>query len=211
MSSFEDRLWSELARNHGEPLASAVGRARLTRRRPARRILVAGGAALAVAAAAAATLALTAGTTTPAYAVVVNRDGSVTLTLNELLGTRAADARLASLGVRVRVVTREQGCTAKGELAPLGTGFVRQHSERQHVESILLAEGALLQGAARPQKHTGFGGLTILIHPNVIPPGDTVVITARLLDRHNGDGSSHAMGIGSGLYRDPAPTCLPLG
>jgi hypothetical protein len=163
-----------------------------------------------LAAAAAATLALTTGTTTPAYAVVVNRDGSVTLTLNELLGTKAANARLASLGVRVRVVTREQGCTAKGELAPLGTGALRQRSERQHVESILLAEGALLQRVAHPHPHTAFGGLAVLIHPNVIPAGDTVVITARLVDRRNGDGSSHALGMSASLYRNPAPTCLPL-
>jgi len=209
MSSFEERLWSELACNHGELLASAVSRAVPRRRQPARRILIAGAGALAVAAAAAAALVLTAGTTTPAYAVVVNRDGSVTLTLNELLGTRAANARLASLGVKVRVVTRERGCTAKAEPAPLAPGALRQRSERQRVESILLAAGALLR-LSHPQTHTAFGGMAVRIHPNVIPPADTVVITARLVDRRNGDGSSHAIGMSAGVYRDPAPTCLPL-
>lgn len=211
MPSFEDRLWSELACDHGEPLAAAASRARPARRRPARRNLLAGGIALTVAAAVAATWSLTTGTTTPAFAVVVNRDGSVTLTLNELLGTRAADARLASLGVRVRVLRRERGCTSKGKLAPLGTGALRQRSERQQVESILLAEGAHLQSVVHPQKGPAFGGLAVRIHPNVIPPGDTVVITARLLDLRSGDGPSHAMGMSAGLYRDPPPTCLPLG
>lgn len=211
MSSFEDRLWSELARDHGKPLASAHGRARPTRRRPARPVLVAGGGALALTAAAVATLVLTASTTAPAYAVVVNRDGSVTLTLKELLGTRAANARLARLGVRVRIVAREPGCTAKAELAPLGIGALRQHTERQHLESIPLAEGALVQQVARPQTHnTAVDLLAIRIHPNAIPPGDTVVFTARLVDRSHGDGSSHALGMSVGLYRDPAPTCLPL-
>lgn len=177
---------------------------------PPARHLLAGGGALALTAAVA-TLVLSASTTTPAYAVVVNRDGSVTLTLNELLGTRAANARLASLGIRVRIVAREAGCTAKAELAPLGTGALAQRTERQHIESILLAEGALLQQVARPQTHnTAFDGLAVRIHPNVIPPGDTVVITARLIDSRNGDRSSHAIGMSAGLYRNPAPTCLPI-
>jgi hypothetical protein len=209
MSSFEDRLWSELACNHGQALASAVSRARPKRRRPVRPIAVAAAAALTVAAVAA-TLTLTAGPTTPAYAVVVNRDGSVMLTLNELLGTNAANARLASLGVRVRVVARERGCTAKGELAPLSTGALRQRSERQRVESILMAQRKLLQLVADAQPHAASRGLAVLIHPNVIPPGDTVVLTARLVDRSHGDGSSHALGMGAGVYRNPAPTCLPL-
>ncbi len=210
MSSFEERLWSELACNHGEPLASAVGRARPRRRRPARRNLAAGGAALAVAAAAVVTLALTAGTTPPAYAVVVNRDGSVTLMLNELIGARAANARLANLGVPVRVVVRERGCTERGELAPLAAGTPRRQSERERADAILLAERVLLEPVVHSNAHTPFGGLAVLIHPDVIPAGDTVVITARLLDRRKGDGSSHAIGMSAGLYRNPAPTCLPL-
>lgn len=211
MSSFEERLWSELARDHGEPLASALGRRRPTRRPPTRAVLVLGGGAIALAAAAVATFVLTASTTAPAYAVVINRDGSVTLTLNELLGTRAANARLASLGIRVRIVAREAGCTAKAELAPLGIGALAQRTERRNVESILAAEGALLQQVARPRAHnTAFDGLAVRIHPDVIPRGDTVVITARLIDNRTGARTSHAIGMSAGLYRNPAPSCLPI-
>lgn len=196
MSSFEERLWSELAFKHGEPLASTIDRTRPTRRQMARRNLAAGGAALAAAGIVAATLALSTGSTTPAYAIVVNHDGSVTLTLNQLLGTKDANARLANLGVRVRIIMRERGCSAKRELAPLGTE--------------LLGEGGPLRLIGHPQTHTAFGGLAVLIHPNMIPPGDTVVITARLIGHRNGDGTSHAIGMSAGLYRTPPPTCLPI-
>jgi hypothetical protein len=175
---------------------------------------MAAGVALALAAGLLAAFALSGGTATPAYAVVLNSDGSVTLTLNQLLGARAADERLASLGVKVTVLTREQGCTSTGirapdAISPLSSGALGR--ERRSVESILLGQGALIERSTLPRAHTGFRGLTLRIDPTMIPPEDTLVITARLLDGPSGDGHSHAIGMSAGLYRDPAPTCLTLG
>jgi hypothetical protein len=116
MFSFEDRLWSELAQEHGEPLAIAGSRLRSRPRRPPRASLAVGGAVMAAAILVAA-LSLTASTsTTPAYAVNVNPDGSVRLTLTSVIGVRGANATLAKLGVRARVAQIEAGRTQPGEI-----------------------------------------------------------------------------------------------
>jgi hypothetical protein len=192
MSSFDDQLWSELARDHGAPLARAQSRVRPGRRRSARRTLAAGGASLVVAAAVILAVSLNTATTSPAYAVVVNPDGTVTVTLKQLLGRTGANARLASLGVPVRVVTREAGCTAKSERTPLAEGTERG-----------------LLSIATAQASGGVGAAAIRIHPHVIPAGETVIITARAITGPKGGRPSHAIGLSAGFYRDPAPSCLP--
>ena len=80
MSSFEDRLWSELVHEHGDRMQLPASSGTRARRRPA----LIGGTALAAAAAAAAVLVFTATTSTPAYAVTSNSDGTVTVTLNDV-------------------------------------------------------------------------------------------------------------------------------
>ncbi len=81
-----------------------------------RRIL-AGGAAAAVAAGTAAVLAISAATTAaPAFAVTNNPDGSVTITLNEITGVSDLNAKLASMGIAVRAVPVESGCTATAQV-----------------------------------------------------------------------------------------------
>ena len=95
--------------------------------------IVAGGATAAVAATAA-VLALGAATTAPpAFAVTDNRDGSVTITLNEITGVSGLNAELASMGIAVRAVPVVSGCNAPvrvvgpdGSLQPASTLVVSQ-------------------------------------------------------------------------------------
>lgn len=218
MSSFEDRLWSELVREHGQTLASAdpprparpwrssSGPRRSPRspgwprpRRSPRGLLAAVAIALAAAVAVGA-LALTANTTAPAYAVVVNRDGSVTLTIDELIGVRAANARLSELGVRARVAIVEPGCTARG----VRVRFPPRRNPNGLPEPWIA-------GMIRPEKsHPGFGGLGMVIRPAGIPRGDTLLLTARWLNSTHAGTPVHAVGLSFGLYRGPAPSCVPL-
>lgn len=75
--------------------------------------ILAGGTTAAVAAVSAAVLAISAATTAPpAFAVTNNRDGSVTITLNEITGVSALNAKLASMGVAIRAVPVTSGCDA---------------------------------------------------------------------------------------------------
>jgi hypothetical protein len=146
-------------------------------------------------------LVLTDNTAEPAYAVVVNRDGSVTLTIDELIGVRAANARLAALGVPARVAIVEAGCTAKG---------VRVRRFPPRLNRTGLPE-PWIAGMIRPEKsHPGFGGLGMVIHPAGIPRGDTLLLTARWLDSIHAGTPVHAVGLSFGLYRGSAPSCVPL-
>jgi hypothetical protein len=145
-------------------------------------------------------LALTANTTAPAYAVVVNRDGSVTLTIDELIGVRAANARLSELGVRARVAIVEPGCTARG----VRVRFPPRRNPNGLPEPWIA-------GMIRPEKsHPGFGGLGMVIRPAGIPRGDTLLLTARWLNSTHAGTPVHAVGLSFGLYRGPAPSCVPL-
>src|ERR1039458_5871764 len=116
MSKIEDRLWTDLL---GEPEADRALAARQPsgRRKPARRAPLAVGGLVLVGALLAAVLMLTGGgtSTIPAYAVALNPNGSVTLTLNEVLGVKGANEALERLGVRVRIARVEAGCTATAE------------------------------------------------------------------------------------------------
>jgi hypothetical protein len=81
-----------------------------------RRRILAGGASAAVAATAA-VLAFGAATTAPpAFAITDNQDGSVTITLNELTGVSALNAKLASMGIAVRAVPVVSGCTSTAQV-----------------------------------------------------------------------------------------------
>ncbi len=194
MSKLEDRLWSDLL---GEPEADRALAATQPagRRKPARRAPLAVGGLVFVGGLLAAALMLTGGSsTTPAYAVALNPDGSVTLTLNEVLGVAGANEGLEKLGVRVRIARPEAGCTATAE--PIhGPG---EPSAQQ------------LMSMVEPQRTAGEGWI---IHPDAIPQGDTVLITAQLANGgrpviYRGKAIT-AVGSSIGLYRGAAPTCQP--
>ncbi len=101
MSTFEDNLWRELAREHDAEHA-LPGRASTSG--PARRRRLAGASLGLAAVATAAALVLSAGTAAPAFAVTSNPNGTVTVTIDEIAGIAGANAQLTALGVRARAV-----------------------------------------------------------------------------------------------------------
>jgi hypothetical protein len=190
MSKIEDRLWTDLL---DEPEADRALAARQPsgRRKPARRAPLAVGGLVLVGALLAAVLMLTGGTSTiPAYAVALNHNGSVTLTLNEVLGVKGANEALERLGVRVRIARVEAGCTATAE-AIHGPGEPTSEQLQTMVEPLRTGEGAWI------------------IHPDKIPQGDTILITAQLGKPVIFHGKA-VTGVGSsiGLYHGTPPTCI---
>ncbi len=198
MTTIEDRLWADLIQEPGADWALATAQP-LRRPRSPRRAPLAAGAFVLFAAIVAAAITLTASTsTTPAYAVTLNPDGSVSVTLTEVLGVRGANEALARLGVRARIAHIEAGCTQTGVKARLAPGGAAHEQQEQIVE---------------PQKDgEGLAGINMIIHPDAIPPGDTALITAQLDDSGRPVATSHGKPVSAaswtvGLYRGAAPTC----
>jgi hypothetical protein len=163
---------------------AGAGRPRLLR--PRRLVLLT--FSLALVAAAATLLALQPGGGGPpaAYAVTQNSDGTVTLTLDELLGVQPADEQLAKLGVPVVVRRVEAGCDEEGRTVNLNGG------------------GAAIPSMVETVKNgSGLEGLTWVIHPAAIPAGDTLGITVQI------DPNSRIPAVGSGmaLFEGQAPSC----
>jgi hypothetical protein len=135
MSRFHNRLWNMLVEEHeadtAQPAytppsseANRAGHAKAARRRSAsarvvmRRpmALTAGALGLAAAVAAAVVLIVSGtATTTPAYALSQNPDGSVSVTINDLqTAIPQLNARFKAMGIDVTVVPIEQGCPSGG-------------------------------------------------------------------------------------------------
>jgi hypothetical protein len=93
--------------------------------------------------------------TTPsaAFAVIQNSDGSVSVSISELTGVQGANAQLARLGVRAKVIPVQARCTASGQLVPIPP--------------------SLASKIAHPQ------GQGLAIRPDLIPAGQTLALTAR--------------------------------
>ena len=105
MTKFTDHLWRDLAREHGPALALAdrpePGRAPLLRRP---RVLA--GSTLGLAGVGTAlVLVLGAASSTPAYAVTTNGDGSVLVTINQNSALPQANAKLTAMGIHEQVTT----------------------------------------------------------------------------------------------------------
>lgn len=120
MSTFEDRLWSELVREHGD-------RMRLdgtTTVRRGRRPAVLTGTALGATglAAAAALLVFGATKSTPAYAVTTHSDGTVTVTLNDVAAITALNAELAGDGIAAKAIPLTADCPVRGFPNPMPAG-----------------------------------------------------------------------------------------
>jgi hypothetical protein len=176
---FEDRLWADLVRDHGSQLAAMPRRA--TTRRIARPWLL-GGSAIGIAGAATVlALALAATSPAPAYAVTRNSDGTVTVTIRELIGVAGANAELARMGVRARVVPLVPGCAAVSVPSPDGPKQLRRPPSQS-------------RGPVIPE---GFSAVTI--RPGAIPAGDTLLIAAREIDTH--------VQVTIKIAQNPAPTC----
>ncbi|MGH2880264.1 MAG: hypothetical protein ACRDK4_11750 [Solirubrobacteraceae bacterium] len=200
MSRFQERLWEELVRDHATALAYPSGSRDLVPRltiveprvaarfgssasrfprlslRPRR--LVAGLAVLA-AIVASVSILTTAGTTpSAAYAVTQRPDGTLDVSISELTGVSGANAQLAKLGVSVRVIPVQAGCSDFGQVVPVPPSLAAK--------------------LARP----GDGG-GLAVRPDLVPPGDTLVLTARQ--------SESAVTLGYSLYRGAVPSCIGLG
>jgi hypothetical protein len=102
MSEFEDNLWLSVVREHGDELAR-TGRTVHKHRRAPRPRLLAGSTVGLAATATAAALLLGASTSSPAFAVTRNPDGTVTVNLMKLSGIAGANERLAAMGVRAQI------------------------------------------------------------------------------------------------------------
>lgn len=200
MSRFQERLWEELVSDHAAALAypagsrdllpsltiveprggALLGRGTLRRAqmllRPRR--LAAGLAAIAAIVATASILTTTGTTPSVAYAVTQRADGTLDISIGELTGVAGANAQLARLGARVRVVPVQASCSVSGQIVSVPPALVAKVARA--------AEG---------------GGLAV--RPDLVPPGDTLVLTARQV--------GPAVDLSYGLYRGSAPSCIGLG
>lgn len=180
MSTFEDRLWSELVREHGDemrprPAMSATHAPR--RRRP---LLLTGTALGTVALAAAAVLALSATTSTPpAYAVTSNPDGTVTVTLREVSAIATLNAELTRAGIAARAVPLTADCPIHGfpNAMPTGTNpstytitFVPGDIPAGYAAVVAVGQNAsgqieLAQGAFPSPVPACFNSTPTVLHP----------------------------------------------
>lgn len=155
-----------------------------------RRLLsLAGVLALAAATVTVVALMSAGGGTPAAYAITQNPDGSVTLSLNEVLGVEPVDERLAQLGVPVVVAKMEAGCDEHGEPVRFPSGQVFP----EVIETV--------------KTGSGLAGITWVIRPSLIPSGDTL----RIAVQRDPKSPIPALGAQFGLFRGQAPSCARPG
>lgn len=181
MARFEDRLWSELVEQHGAALAEQPVLVTSAPRRLHRGPIAAIGLAVAIALAAV-VIGLSRGGGASAYAVVANPDGTVTVTINELVGVEPANERLQQLGVPARIPPVTAGCTTSS--ADLRSARLTPEQSRKAFEPI-----------------GGNGAYSVRIDPKGIPAGDTLVLRAYELP-------SGLISMKALLIEGPAPSCL---
>jgi hypothetical protein len=121
MSKFEDHLWAEFVREHGNAVAQmSTPTGRRVRRGPG---LVAGTGLGLAGVGAAVALVLGATTTTPAFAVTRNHDGTFTISIRGASGIAGANAKLDRLGIRAQVMPQVPvGCHGTLTVAQQGQG-----------------------------------------------------------------------------------------
>ena len=153
MSKFEDHLWREFVREHGNALAQmSTPTAKRVWRGPR---LVAGislglaGVGVAVA------LVLGATATSPAFAVISNHDGTVTISIERASGIVGANARLHQLGVRAKVMQQ----------VPAG----------YRCTSTVAQQGQSRSAGAEPTRSIANAHWTI--DPRKVPAGRTLALT----------------------------------
>jgi hypothetical protein len=191
MSKIENTLWEDLIQAPEAEFA-------LARRQPLERVRVRARASLTAAALVGIALVIvvvvvvvaSAGTSTdPAYALTTNANGSVTLTVSELVGVHGANQRLASLGLPIVVARMESGCAATGQIVEIPITSASEIIESRRPEPV---------------------GPTWVIRPAAIPSGDTLQISLRYA-KHPvtfGGQTTPAL-IGSwAIVRGTAPSCL---
>lgn len=179
MTSFEDRLWAELAGEHATELALDNPPPPIKRR--SRMPFIAALALLGVVLATVASLTASSGT--QAFAVTRHPDGTVaTATIRELVAIREANDQLAALGIRARAAGVEASCTTDmSQFAPVPLPP---------------------QIAGRIASLTSAATASMTITPSVIPSGDTLLLTARQI-------APDIIALSLRLYRGAVPSCIP--
>lgn len=121
MSRFEDNLWAQLERDHAPALVQSLA----TQRRKRTRRWVGVAAGVAVLGAGALIGPAYFGGTPPAYAVVDNPDGSVTMTIREVQRFEEATAKLREKGIPAVAVPLRPDCTETGRVVQVPLDAVR--------------------------------------------------------------------------------------
>lgn len=194
MSTFEDRLWSQLVREHGHQMQLPAISVRSHRRRPA---LIPGTALAAALAAAAAVLVFTATSSTPAYAVTTHSDGTVTVTLNDVHAITALNAALAQAGIAAKAIPLTVDCPIHGFPNPMPAGtnpntytitIVPAEIPAGYTAVLAVGENAsgqiaLAQGAFRSPVPACFNSTPMVLHPidmsHLSPAQRTAIARAR--------------------------------
>jgi hypothetical protein len=177
MGKFEDSLWTELQREHGQALLQNM--AKRQSRRARRWVGIA--AAVTVLGTGALVASTYFGGAPPAYAVVDNPDGSVTLTVREVQRFEEATAKLRERGIPAAALPLRENCPAGGRKldSPQALGSVEFQSAPGKIEIKILRDRI---------------------------PADATVVLAAEHDEQNGTWT-----VAGGVYeRDQLPSCLPL-
>lgn len=124
-----------------------------------------------------------------AWAVQVRGDGTIAVTLRELVGVSGANARLRALRIPVVIQRVQPGCVATGEVD-------------RRFRTVTILERMLRREPATTEHVVG----RWVIVPRAIPAGDTLAIVARVVPGRRLQGA-----YGAKLYRGIAPTCVALG
>jgi hypothetical protein len=153
MSKYTDRLWSDLAREHGPALAQA---ARPEPGGVTRRPRILAGSTLALAGAGTALgLALSATGSTPAFAVTRASDGSVLVQINQQESIDAANAKLNSMIKEKVVVASAPGpATVSG---PVTCTSGEPNMQGPTVKVLLGAHGTQVIAPGTTGGNTGVG------------------------------------------------------
>jgi hypothetical protein len=219
MSEFEDQLFADLMREHGEVLAR-TSRPAATRSAAPRRVLVAAGAAGLAGAVGLGVAAI--GTGSPAYAVTHGADGTITVSLRDISGVDGANAELRRLGVPVVAVPMSPDCTAR--VAPdnhgLGPGRINGSSTADGTGTVTFDAASIPSGdtlvlaAQASDRQVSVAAITVRgTAPACMPePGPGQEIPGRETGRHEGDdgGPSTATdGARTAPPADPDPTTSP--
>jgi hypothetical protein len=163
MSEFEDNLWLAVVRAHGNEL-SRIERAAHAHRRASRPQLLAGTTAGLAAMATAAVLLFSASTSSPAFAVTRNPDGTVTVNLLHASGIAGANKKLAAMGVRAQIA--DQAKTPPTLVCPGGTAptITFDPASIPSSQELVIApdqpsagNGATLKAGGNGSGHTGSG------------------------------------------------------
>ncbi|MGO9752527.1 MAG: hypothetical protein ACLP8S_26745 [Solirubrobacteraceae bacterium] len=155
MSKFTDRLWRELVREHGADLAQMDSLAPAAHRWRARPRLLAGTSLGAAALATAAAVIFAVASSSPAFAVTRNHDGTYTVQIHSWSAIGAANRALHGMDLRAVVVAVNVSC---GGTMPAPTP-----------QPVPRAMRLQLEAQARPET---------VIAPRRIPAGKTLVIGA---------------------------------